>query len=243
MAKEREGFIEGTMETIKFSSRRKPFHDGLEKIKAMNYPVDDYIHHFTCFTGHMTLARVFALQDLYRQTLGVAGHIADVGVYKGASFFLLAKLVKIFEPESLTQVHGFDWFKGNAPDASEPSLVAGAYAESFDRVKGLLDAQGLEDTGLLHNIDLTRELPAFFQRHPHLRFKFVFLDAGMYEVVRSSLPHFWERLSKGGVLVLDQYNHEASPGETRAVDEFFAGTDVSIRTLPYAWMPTAYIVK
>jgi hypothetical protein len=45
-------------------------------------------------------------------TQSIAGHIADVGTYKGASALLFAKLMKIHNPESLWQVHGFDWFKG-----------------------------------------------------------------------------------------------------------------------------------
>jgi predicted O-methyltransferase YrrM len=87
-------------------------------------------------------------------------------------------------------------------------------------------------------MDVTKELDAFFEAHPHLRFKIVFLDAGMYEVVKACLPHFWERLNKGGILILDQYNFEVAPGETQAVTEFLK--DKEVRTFPYGWMPTAY---
>ena len=42
-------------------------------------------------------------------------------------------------------------------------------------------------------------------------------------------------------MVFDQFNHELGPGETRAVREFLP--DAKIKTLPFTWMPTAYVVK
>ena len=72
-------------------------------------------------------------------------------------------------------------------------------------------------------------------------FKLVILDAGFYDVVSSCIPKFWERLTPGGIMVFDQYNHELSPGETMAVRELLP--DIKIETLNNAWMPTAFAVK
>ncbi|MCD6063102.1 MAG: hypothetical protein K0R82_1013, partial [Flavipsychrobacter sp.] len=58
---------------------------------------------------------------------------------------------------------------------------------------------------------------------------------------KACLPLFWSRLTKGGYLILDQFNFDIAPGETQAVKEFLP--DVKIQTFPWGWMPTAYIVK
>jgi hypothetical protein len=42
-------------------------------------------------------------------------------------------------------------------------------------------------------------------------------------------------------MIFDQFNHELSPGETRAIKEFLPGT--KIQTFPFGAMPTAYVVK
>jgi hypothetical protein len=84
-------------------------------------------------------------------------------------------------------------------------------------------------------------LSTFFEKYDHLQFKLVFLDAGMYEVVRAALPQFWPRLNKGGYLLLDQFNFDIAPGETRAVREMLP--DAQVRTFPHGWMPSAYIIK
>jgi len=80
-----------------------------------------------------------------------------------------------------------------------------------------------------------------FAVHPHLQFKLLFLDCGLYKVVRICLENFWPRLIPGGVLILDNFNHETSPGETKAVRELLPGK--SNRSFGFAHQPTGYLIK
>ena len=239
--KSAKDYIPGDLETQKHIDKKEPYYKGLQVIKSLNYEIEDFIHYFPCFTGSQTLSRYLSFYECYKQTLGLAGHIAEVGIYKGGSFLFFSKMVQIFEPNSFTQVHGFDWFKGNVPSDAENKIIENSDAESFERLMSLIKAQNIGNIAKVHNLDVTKQLHEFFDKYPHLQFKLVFLDAGMYEVVKACLPIFWERLCKGGYLILDQYNFEIAPGETQAVKEFLK--DVEIRTFPWGWMPTAYIVK
>lgn len=234
-------YTPGDLESTKHDDLRPQYYQGLETIKSLGYETEDFIHHFPCFTGHLTLARFISFYEAYRQTLGLAGHIAEVGMFRGAVSFFFAKLIKHYEPYAFTQVHGFDWFQGNQPTATDKNIASGGYQESYERVKELVSCQGLDNILKVHKLDLTREIGAFFEKYPHLQFKIVFLDAGQHEIVSAVLPYFWERLNKGGMLILDQYNFDVAPGETRAIREYFG--DVEIRTFPNGWMPTGYIVK
>jgi hypothetical protein len=236
-------YVDGNLETSKFAGRREEYYRALETIRALEYTPEEMIHHFPCFVGHLTLARFISLYEVYRKTLGVAGHIADVGVYKGASMLYFTKLTQIYEPTTLTQVHGFDWFRGNEPGTDDPMVITGSSKESYERVVQLVNAQQLQNIVRIHKLDFTKELDAFFERYPHLQFKLIFLDIGTYEAVKCCLVRFWERLTKGGIMVFDQYNFEIAPGETRAVREFFEGKEQVIHTFPSGWMPTAYVVK
>jgi hypothetical protein len=231
----------GQFEYMKFNSRRDSYYKGVEKIKELNYSFEDLIEHFPCFVGHMSLSRFIGLYELYKKSLGVAGHIAEIGTYKGASMLFFAKLVQIFEAESLTQVHSFDWFLGAAKDDIETKVEEGSYKESYERVLELVKAQNIDHIAYVHKMDVIKELKPFLEKYPHFQYKLVFLDAGMYNIVKTVLPLLWERLTPGGILVLDQYNHELSPGETMAVREILPHAHV--KTFPNIWMPTAYIVK
>ena len=213
----------------------------MEKIIGLGHDPKDYIHHFPAFTGTLTLARVLSLYEAYKNTLGIAGHIAEVGVYKGAGSLLFAKLVQIFEPHSLTLVHGFDWFKGAQTTDEEKYVDNGECREDYNRVIKLIKLQNFDNIIHIHNLDVTQSLGHFFAENSHLQFKLIFLDCGIYEVVKASLRHFWPRLTPGGIILFDQFNHEFAPGETRAIKEMLP--DVPIKTFPHGWMPTAYIVK
>jgi hypothetical protein len=149
------------METIKFAERKKPYYEGLEAIKNMGYDIEDFIHHFPCFTGHMTISRFLAFHDIYQKTLGLAGHIAEIGVFKGDTLLFFAKLAQIFESESLTQIHGFDWFKGSDPSEFETGIPNGSYTESYERVKKLIEVQQLQNLIRLHKMDVTKEFLIF----------------------------------------------------------------------------------
>jgi hypothetical protein len=234
-------YKEGEFETRKFGKRKAAYYQGLTEMLSLGYEIEDIIHHFPSFVGHMTLSRFITLYELYKMTLGVAGHIAEAGVYKGAGTLLFAKLAQIFEPESLTLVHGFDWFEGSKLTAEEPNIVEGSYKEGYPRLMKLIRAQQLDHIVRIHKLDLRTDLASFFGKNNYMQFKLVFLDAGQYEIVKNCLEHFWPRLTSGGVLIFDQFNHELSPGETRAIKEFMP--DARIQTFPFGWMPTAYVVK
>jgi hypothetical protein len=248
------------MEYTKFAHRRGPYRGALAEMRSMGFPFEDLIHHHPAFVGHMNLARFLALYEVFRRTRGLSGHIAEVGVWKGAGMFYFAKLLKIFEPESAALVHGFDWYKGTqwGPDEltnkvqrlikRSPTSDEETRRKTDEEAKGLhakvcklIDIQGLGNTVHLHNIDVTSELADFFGRHPHIQFRIVFMDIGSYEATSACLPHFWPRIIPGGVMILDQFNHEMSPGETRAVRELLP--DVAVRTFPFTNHPSAYIVK
>jgi hypothetical protein len=230
------------LETMKFDYRREAYWRGIRTIVSMAYPAEDLIHHFPAFAGHVCLGRYLAFYETYKLAMGTAGHIAEAGVWKGSSLLWFSKLTQLFEPESLTQVHGFDWFRGNHPDKEERHLVdEGSYFESKARLTKLVQAQGLDNVVRLHELDLSSGLKRFFGHYSHLRFKLVFLDCGLYRVVRHCVEHFWPRITPGGLLVLDNFNHETAPGEAKAVAELLG--EHAISTFPWAQQPTAYIRK
>ena len=178
--------------------------------RQQNTPsVEDFLQDFIAYVGHMSLNCVLTIYELYKKTLGLAGHIADVGVYKGASSLLFAKLIKIFEPESLTLCHGFDWFQGMAPTEKDSKLLSdGGYKTDYENIIDLVEKQNFSHILKIHKLNLLTDCPEFFDEHNHLAFKLVMMDAGTYDVMKTSIPFFWERLIPGGIMIFDQFSHE-----------------------------------
>lgn len=233
--------VDGTMETVKFRERRKQYYENLDQMIIMGHSIEDYLHYFPAFVGTLTLNRYLTLYELYKKTLGISGHIAEIGVFKGAGSILFGKLIQMFEPDSLTMVHGFDWFKGTEAVEENPLQVQGGNTASESTVLELIRLQNLENTVKIHNVNVEAGLPSFFEKYPHLQFKLVFLDSGTYECVSESINHFWPRLIPGGIMVFDQFNNEVAPGETRAVREFLPYE--KIENIQNSWMPSAFVIK
>ncbi len=234
----------GTLEGQKFDYRRKEYYEYIEYLKEEDREgISGFLEHFTAYVGHMSLNRAFTIYEIYKKTLGLAGHIADVGVYKGASSLLFAKLIKIFESEALTMCHGFDWFEGTGglTDADSDLVAVGSYKAEYESIKKLIEKQGFDNILKIHKLNLMTDLNDFFKKNEHLRFKLVMMDAGVYEVMKAAIPFFWERLNRGGIMIFDQYACQFAPGETLAIHELLPG--VKVNTIPNSWMPNAYIVK
>ena len=129
----------------RFSAVDAEYFSGLKEIVAMNPPILDLIHHFPVFTGAVNIGRFLALYEAFKQVEGIAGHYADVGTWTGASYMYIAKLMKLFEPNTPYQVHAFDWFKGMKPDSTTERQN---YQGDYDRLVHLLKVQHLDDVAV-----------------------------------------------------------------------------------------------
>ena len=84
----------------------------------------------------------------------------------------------------------------------------------------------------------------FVKDNPGIRFSLIHMDCDLYAPTKAAIEAFWPRLSRGGILLLDEYGIKDWPGETQAVDEYFADKpDIRVRTLEWTNAPAGYIIK
>ncbi len=84
----------------------------------------------------------------------------------------------------------------------------------------------------------------FAEENPGVRFSLVHFDCDLYSPTKHSIEVLWPLLSRGGVMLFDEYGIHDWPGETKAVDEYFADKPhVKIKTLSWTNTPAGYIVK
>lgn len=220
----------------KFNEVDEKYFTYIEELLKWQIPAKDLIYQFPAYVGHVNLARFLFFYDLYKKTINLNGHIADVGTWKGASFLFMAKMIKLFEPYNTTQAYAFDWFQGMAPGKDDDQTQAGNYCADYDFLTRLVELQGLSDIAIINKMDVTCELAPYFEDRPWMRFKFVFVDCGIEEVLESSLANFWPRLVNGGVLILDHYNSGSSPTESQILERYIG--NLPILQAPFNRQPT-----
>lgn len=156
--------------------------------------------------------KCYILYQLAHQALKLGGDVAEIGVYKGGSAKLLAKIV---EPSG-KRVHLFDTFSGMPPTHPEYDLYK----------KGDFDDASLKTVktflGDCPNVTL---YPGFFPDTAiplvEHRFCFAHVDVDIYRSVMDCCEFFHPRLEPGGVLIFDDYGSPRCPGVVRGVDEYF----------------------
>lgn len=218
----------------------KLYKNYINKQKIQNSTV---FENFPFFTGKLTFIKFLSLYEIYKKIKNLHGHIGEIGVYNGTTSIFFGKLLEIFEPHSLTLVHGFDWFKGNRPtrhdsDKQIKNGSKGNYKYLIDNIK----MQKLDKRIKIHKIDL-KKINEFFKKNENraIYFKLVYFDCGIYDVVKPAIRNIWKRVVPGGIIILDQLYHSLAPGETKAKNELLS--EYKSYKLDFSWMPTAYIVK
>ena len=146
---------------------------------------------------------------------GISGSIAELGVYKGD---LAWKLNALFPDRPL---YLFDTFEGfDERDTSvEASLnvsraAAGDFGDtSVESVRNRLPhpEQAVFCPGFFP--DSARELP-------EQTYAFVSMDVDLYAPTLAGLNYFLPRLSRGGMILLHDYNNERFRGAKKAVEEY-----------------------
>jgi Macrocin-O-methyltransferase (TylF) len=220
----------------------------------------DAVKLFPVLARRQHLKRFLAHTQLFQQTLNVPGDIAELGVYRGLGLMTWANLLEAFCIGDRTKmVFGFDnWagFTGFSPQDGAEKTEAGKAIGGFnpaDFKRELLSAIDIFDNdrfvpwkGRIKLIDgdIALTVPSFLSENPGVRFSLVHFDCDLYEPTRAALEAIWPRLSRGGILIFDEYGIHDWPGETAAVDQFLADKpDLRLQTFDWTNAPAAWLVK
>jgi hypothetical protein len=218
------------------------------------------VKNFAVLARRQALKRFLAHVELFKMTLDVPGDIAEFGVFRGLGLFTWANLLESYCIGDRTKVvYGFDnWqgFTGFSEQDSQPLADAGKTVGGFNPARfheEVLDAIGIFDSDRfipfkprikLIDGNIEETVVKFAEDNPGVRFSLVHLDCDLYKPTRAVLQAIWVKVTRGGVVIFDEYAIADWPGETAAVDEFLADKpDVRLRTFSWTNVPGAFLIK
>lgn len=188
--------------------------------------------------------------ELYKRSLEVPGDVVEVGVFKGAGLGMLADFMLIFEPGSSKRLVGFDVFDEPLHLSGDDAVQMNDYytVSNFAGITPQTCARMIEQKGFrrdrldLVKGDVTRTCAEYCERNPGFRISFLLLDLDVETPTLATLEALWDRVTRGGIVVFDEYAI-ARWSESKAVDRFFAGKDVHLKTMAWGRTPSAYVIK
>jgi len=162
----------------------------------------------------------------------IAGDVVECGVWRGGSMMLIA-LALMARGDTSRDLYLFDTFEGMSEPSEHDRALSGesaqAQLERANRDHALWAVASLEDvqaniatTGYpserIHFVKGKVEdtIPGTIAE----RIALLRLDTDWYESTKHELNHLYPRLSRHGVLIIDDYGHWQ--GARQAVDEYFA---------------------
>ncbi|NDV22107.1 TylF/MycF/NovP-related O-methyltransferase [Desulfovibrio sp. JC022] len=220
----------------------------------------DAAKHWMVLGRRQWIKRFLAHSELFQMTLDVPGDIAELGVFRGMGLFTWANLLESYCIGDRTKtVWGFDNWEGftafspeDGKSVEDSNKMIGGFSPK-DHYQELLDAIKLFDDDRfipqkprikLVEGQIEESCKQFVEDNPGVRFSLIHFDCDLYAPTKAALEAFWPLLSRGGVMLFDEYGIQQWPGETKAVDEFFADKPgVKIKTLPWTNAPAGYLVK
>lgn len=186
--------------------------------------------------------------EFFKQTSNVRGEIVEFGIFKGNSFFRWIKFRDLLEQTNSRKVIGFDIF-GDFPEAGFDqdkakrdafvSETNGGKSITLEEINELLDKQGLNKNVDIIKGDILQTLDIYLQKNPHLKISLLHIDVDLYEPTKHILEKLFDRVTKGGIIIFDDYG--AFAGTNKAVDDFFENK-AEIKKLPFSHA-ISYIVK
>lgn len=209
----------------------------------------DYENNFYFTCDYTRMAKWAAHYEFFKMTNNLPGAIVDCGLFKGISFIRFAMFRKMFSNNHSKKMIGFDVFDEFPKSKFKDDQI---YIDRFlsevgsrdsidvDELTNILKNKGVDENLELVKGDICETIPKYIEKEPSLKISLLNLDVDIYEPSVTILEHFWPRIVKGGVIILDDYGKFT--GETKAIDDYFSDKDVEIKKFTFCQYPS-YIAK
>jgi hypothetical protein len=209
----------------------------------------DHENAFYWFSDTRRIGKLLSHYELYKMIQGLPGDVIECGVYKATSLIRWSTFRAVLESEFSRKILAFDAF-GTFPTSQADTQDDASFIERFESAGGEgLTVSETKDIFRFKRIDqnvhfvqgdVHDTVPKWLKNHPEGKVALLHLDMDVYEPTKAVLDQLWDRLVKGGIVVVDDYN--AVGGATKAVDEFLTDKNICVQKLGLSHVP-CYFVK
>jgi hypothetical protein len=190
----------------------------------------------------------------FELTKDISGDIVECGIGRGRSMLVISAINALLEKHEggQRQIYGYDSFEGFPEPTMEddsyrkPKKGEWAHSPSGKYQYNQTFIQQVLHSGNIPNVENTILTKGFFsdslKSHPDHPIAILHVDGDLYESYLDTLGNLYPKVSKGGVIVFDDFLAKKSdddrwPGARKAVEEFFGDElhelKTSVRVTPY----------
>ena len=169
--------------------------------------------------------------EIARECLTVDGDFVELGCYRGDTSLSLAELlVEKSVEKPVKKLWIYDSFEGLPGKSKEDESEVG---KEFQQGELAVTKREVKARFLRAGLPVPVIKKAWFNELTETdlpeKIAFAFLDGDLYESIRDSLRSVEDKVSKGSVIMVHDYDNPALPGVTRAVDEWLKNRDIKMQ--------------
>ncbi len=223
--------------------------------KSLKKNMYDYETFYHLSMTEDRLGKFLAHYEAYKIATKIPGEIVECGVFKGTSFVRFALLRELFGGENSSRLIAFDVFSNSYPktkfkeDKAQRSFWiknAGSKSISTKQLSNNLKEKNIKNFKLVPG-DVLKTIPKFKKDNPGLKISLLNIDIDFVEPTLCVLEYFYENVTKGGVILFDNYAGRGESGkylhgDTAGIDKFLKNKDVIIKRFPFTARP-CYLIK
>lgn len=253
-----ESRLRSNLEKTRNTDEQMTWYEDMEKfVGETEWSPLDKTTFFPIFSTRQAITRFIETYELYKMVQNVPGSFVECGVASGQFLMALAHFCSIFEGyHYLRRVIGFDTFEGfveiNDQDKGSGAEHMKTGGLAFDSYEILEQAAELYDRNrVLGHIpkielvrgDISKTLPEYLEKNPHLIVGMLHLDLDLYKPTKDTLELLISRIPKGGMIVFDEPNCKDYPGETIAIMETLGLPNLRMQRLDVSSMAAYCIIE
>jgi len=197
----------------------------------------------------------------YEEIRGIPGDVVECGLGEGNTFAMLAYLIGSEDRQPSRTLWGFDSFEGwpepDSFDASPRNPTKGEWTVSEEMITRRFEESGIYKEFPQLKVKTVKgflrdTLSGGSQADLPDQIAFLHIDVDLYEGYRDALKYLFPKVSKGGLVLFDEYKEfhpedpaygdlEKWPGCTKAIDDYFRDRPETIQYHPET--KKYYVVK
>ncbi len=230
-----KNFIKKLADKLGYEIHRKTTQE--ENFYSDDLKIVNFVKPYTLTSKERILALIEATRYVIKND--IQGDFVECGVWKGGSIITMIKILQ--ENDSKRDIHLFDTFAGMPKPTSNDKNIADEKAgEYFEKTK-IDDSSSKWCYAPIDDVKKNVYSTKYDKEKIHFvvgkvegtipdkapeKISLLRLDTDWYESTKHELTYLFPRLSKGGIIIIDDY--WSWKGSKLATDEYFSQNDIPI---------------
>ncbi len=211
--------------------------------------------HYNLFMNEERFSKLLIHYEIFKKIKKMNGAIVECGVFKGTSFSRFAMLRELIGNPKKNKLIAFDVFNDNFPNTKHVNekkqrahwlKTAGGSSIATSQLNKIFKKKKIENYELVKG-DVLKTIPEYLKINSDLKISLLNIDIDFVETTECVLENFYPRVSKGGIIIFDNYEGIGTggtfyQGETNTINKFLKKVKKKLIKFPFCNRPS-YIIK